>query len=93
VEVRFKALAKCWLNAADPPICSDFKADEHARLIAQYNEWLYTHRGEGCKTVSNSAKARDIKSDPLEIDFIPATSLGRSQDEMGPLPRASESQK
>ena len=92
VEVQFKAVAKCWLNAADPPLCSEFKADEHARLTAQYREWLFKHQGEGCKTVSGSDKARDIKSDPVEIDFVPADSLGTSKDEGGSLPRENEKQ-
>jgi hypothetical protein len=80
VEVRFRVAAKCWLNAADPPLCSEFKTDEHARLTAQYSEWLFTRRGEGCKAVTSSAQARRIKSDPIEIDFVAATPLGTGGD-------------
>jgi hypothetical protein len=80
VEVRFKALAECWLNAADPPLCSEFKTDEHARLTAEYNEWLFTQQGQGCKAVSSSAEARRLKSDPIEIDFVAASPLPSSKD-------------
>ena len=93
VELRFKALAKCWLNAADPPLCSEFKTDEHARLTAEYSEWLYTRQGEGCKAVSSSAQARRIKSDAIEIDFVAANPLGSSKDENGLSHLKSERQK
>lgn len=84
VEVQFKALARCWMNLDGAPLCSEFKADEHARLIAEYNEWLYTRQGEGCKTVTSSAKARKVKSDPIEIDFVPADVLGPSNHPSSP---------
>jgi hypothetical protein len=93
VEVRFKALAKCWLNSADLPLCSEFKTDEHARLTAEYSEWLFTRQGQGCKVVSSSFQARRIKSDPIEIDFVAANPFGRSEDENGFSHQRSERQK
>jgi hypothetical protein len=90
VEVRFKALAQCWLNAADPPLCSEFKTDEHARLTAHYFESLSTSRGEGCKAVSLWKVARRMKSDPIEIDFVAANPLGSAKDDNGVSHQESE---
>jgi hypothetical protein len=72
VEIKFRALGRCWLNAADPPLCSEFKADEHAHLTAHWGEWLITEQGVGCKATSSSLRARKIDSDPVEIEFVPA---------------------
>lgn len=87
VEVRFKALTKCLLNAAAPPLCFEIKPDEHARLIARYNEWLYTRQADACGGVSSEHMARLIDSDPVEIDFVPANPLGRAHAESGGLSR------
>jgi hypothetical protein len=67
VEVKFKALAKCLYNAASPPLCSEFKADEHAQLAAHWSEWLFTRQGAECQGMSRSAKARKIDSDAIEF--------------------------
>jgi len=81
VEVRLSALAKCLYDAADAPLCSEFKADEHARLTAHWTEWLFTEqRNQGCNDVTSSAKSRMIDSDPVEIDFAPPNELRTSSE-------------
>lgn len=73
VEVWLKALVKCQYDAADPPLCSPFKADERARLTAQWSEWLVKERGEACtaEAASGADRSRIIDSDPIEVEYLP----------------------
>jgi hypothetical protein len=87
VEVKLKALAKCLYDAAEPPLCSEFKADEHGHLTAHWSEWRFTtQRVQGCNDISSSEKARMIDSGPVEIDFLPASPLGGSTAHIGVPP-------
>lgn len=72
VEVKFRTLVKCQYNLADPPLCSPFKADERARLTAQWSEWLVKERGEACaaEAASSVDRSRLIDSDPIEIEYV-----------------------
>jgi hypothetical protein len=88
VEVKLKALAKCLYDAAEPPLCSEFKADEHAHLTAHWSECRFTtQRVEGCNDISSSEKARTMDSDPVEIDFAPANPFGSSTAHSGIPPQ------
>jgi hypothetical protein len=68
VEVRFRALVEC-LYSPDWG-CPAFKADQHAQLMAHWNEWLFTQKGDGCKAVTGAYTSRTLDSDPLEIVYV-----------------------
>ena len=75
VEVKFRALVECLYNTDWG--CPAFKADEHAQLTAHWSEWLFTHKGEGCKSVTGAYTSRKLDSDPVEIIYA---SIPKQQD-------------
>lgn len=68
VEVKFRAFVEC-LYKTDWG-CPAFKADQHAQLTAHWSEWLFTQKGEGCKTVTGAYTSRKVDSDSLEIVYV-----------------------
>lgn len=72
VDLKYTALVECQYDLADPPLCSPFRTDEHARLTAFWHEWLITEQGDGCAAKSSADKSRMIDSPPLEIDYVSA---------------------